>query len=129
MRPFVAALKTLRTMLPPVAVVENVAGIDRYLDKVWSRLSRLRWYEVLTVRINPKDMGEPVTRDRMYFILVRLDVARPNLEELVGKLLRAGMATERCGLSSRLLPRGSRLLGAPATISCIFRCLHTSSII
>ena len=46
----------------------------------------------------------------MYFILVRLDVARPNLEELVGKLLRAGMATERCGLSSRLLPRGSRLL-------------------
>ena len=82
----------------------------RYLDKVWSRLSRLRWYEVLTVRINPKDLGEPVTRDRLFFILVRLDVARPNLEELVDKLLRAGLATERCGLSSRLLPRGSRLL-------------------
>ena len=24
-----------------------------------------------------KDMGEPVTRDRMYFILVRLDVGSP----------------------------------------------------
>ena len=61
---------------------------------------------MLTVRINPKDMGEPVTRDRMYFILVRLDVARPNLDELAGKLLLAGMATERCGLSSRVLPTG-----------------------
>ena len=106
-RPFSGVLKTLRAILPPAAVLENVRGIDRYLNKVWSRV---RWYEVLTVCINPKDMGEPVTRDRMYFILVRLDVARPNLEELVGKLLRAGMATERCGLSSRLLPRGSRLL-------------------
>ena len=89
---------------------DYVRGIDRCLDKIWSRLYGLRWYEVLTVCINPKDMGEPVTRDRLYFILVRVDVARPNLEELVGKLLRAGMATERCGLSSRLLPKGSRLL-------------------
>ena len=109
-RPFTGVLKTLRAILPPVAVLENVKGIDRYLNKVWNRLYGLRWYEVLTVCINPKDMGEPVTRDRMYFILVRLDVARPNLEELVGKLLHAGMATERCGLSSRLLPKGSRLL-------------------
>ena len=65
-RPFTAVLQTLRTMLPPVAVLENVVGIRRYLDKVWSRLSRLRWYEVLTVRINPKDLGEPVTSDRMF---------------------------------------------------------------
>ena len=108
-RPFTAVLKTLRTMLPPVAVLENVVGIRRYLDKVWSRLSRLRWYEVLTVRINPKDLGEPVTRDR-FFILVRLDVARPNLDEQVGKLLLAGMATECCSLCCRLLPKGSRLL-------------------
>ena len=76
-RPFTAVLKTLRTMLPPVAVLENVVGVARYLEKVWSRLSQLRWYEVLTVRINPKDMGEPVVRNRIYFILVRLDVARP----------------------------------------------------
>ena len=109
-RPFTGVLKTLRAILPPAAVLENVRGIDRYLNKVWSRLYGLRWYEVLTVCINPKDMGEPVTRDRTYFILVRLDVAHPNLEELVGKLLHAGMATERCGLSSRLLPKGSRLL-------------------
>ena len=112
-KPFTGVLNTLRTMLPAVAVLENVAGIDRYLDKVFGRLHRLRWYEVLTVRINPKDMGEPVHRDRMYFILVRVDVVRPNinLDELVGKLLRAGTTTtERCDLPSRLLPMGSRLL-------------------
>ena len=117
-RPFTAVLKTLRTMLPPVAVLENVVGIRRYLDKVWSRLSRLRWYEVLTVRINPKDLGEPVTRDRMFFILVRLDVAHPNLDEQVGKLLLAGMATECCSLCCRLLPKGSRLLEPRRSGTC-----------
>ena len=54
-------------------------------------------------------MGEPVTRDRVYFILVRVDVARPSLEELVGKLLLAGMATERCGLCCRAGSRASFL--------------------
>ena len=107
-RPFAGVLKTLHAILPPAAVLENVRGIDRYLNKVWSRLYGLRWYEVLTVSINPKDMGEPVTRDRMYFILVRLDVARPNLDHQVGKLLRDGMDTERCRLSSRLFPTWGR---------------------
>ena len=112
-KPFTGVLKTLKTMLPPVAVLENVAGIDRYLVKVFGKLRGLRWYEVMSVRINPKDMGEPVHRDRIYFILVRVDVIRPgiDLDALVGKLLRVGTKDiERCDLLSRLLPMGSRLL-------------------
>ena len=48
-----------------------------------------------------------------FFILVRRDVARPNLEELVGKLLRAGMATERCSCLA-LVAEGVAASGATA---------------
>ena len=104
-------------MLPAVAVLENVSGIGRgrYLQKVWARLASLRWFEVLTVRINPKDMGEPVHRPRLFFICVRVDVARDNLDNRVKELLSAGLSAERCSLSARLLPNTSALLQTEAS--------------
>ena len=65
-RPFTAVLKTLRAILPAVAVLENVRGIAPYLPKIWARLRSLQWYEVLTVEIDPATMGEPVSRPRFF---------------------------------------------------------------
>ena len=116
-RPFAAVLRTIRGMLPAAAVLENVFGIGRrrYLQKVWARLASLRWFEVLTVRINPKDMGEPVHRPRLFFICVRVDVARDDLDNRVKELLSAGLSAERCSLSARLLPNTSALLQTEAS--------------
>ena len=82
---------------------------------MWARLASLRWFEVLTVRINPKDRGEPVHRSRLFFICVRVDVARGNLDNRVKELLSAGLSAERCSLSARLLPNTSALLQTEAS--------------
>ena len=76
-RHFTAMSRTIRGMLPAVAVLENVSGIGRgrYLQTVWARLANLRWYAVLTVRANQKDMGELVHRLMLFCILFRVDVA------------------------------------------------------
>jgi len=106
-KPFRAVLKTLAAALPAVAVLENVSGIQRYMQKVWRHLRALRWYEVLTVRLDPADMGEPVRRNRYYFLLLRADVAKDNLDARAGAMLAAGFQNPRCPLSRRLLPEGS----------------------
>ena len=62
------------------------------------------------MRINPQDIGEPVHRLRLCFLLVRVDVARDKLDNRVNELLSAGLSAERCSLSARLLPNTSALL-------------------
>ena len=106
-RPFFAVIRTLRTCLPAVAVLENVLGIKRVLARVWRALRSLQWYEVLTLEIDPHDMGEPVARPRVFFILIRVDVAVPNLDELASRLLHAGRSAATPPLSARLLPSSS----------------------
>ena len=100
-RPFAAVLKTLVSLLPAIAILENVGCIQRDLDKVWRRLRALRWYEVLTVHIDPADMGETECRSRYYFILVRVDVAKNDLDERAGMLLSAGHRVGRRTLAQR----------------------------
>ncbi len=66
-RPFRAVCRTLREQLPVVAVLENVCGIRKVLDRVHRELHTLGWYEIMTVRVDPSDMGEPVRRPRLFF--------------------------------------------------------------
>ena len=58
-------LATLRARLPALAVLENVLGIYRVLDKVWRHLRALGWYDVYTLKLDPALMGEPVSRPRV----------------------------------------------------------------
>ena len=112
-RPFFAMIRTLRACLPAVAVLENVLGIKRVLCKVWRALRSLRWYEVLTVVIDPSTHGEPVSRPRVFFLLVRVDVAVARgsaLDQLAMRLLRVGQTTTRAGLSQRMLPSSSSVV-------------------
>ena len=110
---FVAMVRTLRACLPAVAVLENVIGIKRVLPKVWKSLRSLQWYEVLTVKIDPLDMGEPVARPRIFFLLIRVDVAKAHgreLDELATRLLNVGLLATKVNLSERLLPSSSPLV-------------------
>jgi len=105
-RPFVAVLATLRQKLPPLAVLENVWGIRRHLNRVHRALHSLKWYEVITVGIDPYEMGEPVRRRRCWFVLVRVDVARAragDLDDHARALLPLGRRTEHAQPSERLL--------------------------
>ena len=112
-RPFFAMVRTLRACLPAVAVLENVIGIKRVLPKVWKSLRSLQWYEVLTVKIDPLDMGEPVARPRIFFLLIRVDVAKAHgreLDELATRLLNVGLLATKVNWSERLLPSSSPLV-------------------
>jgi hypothetical protein len=96
----------LRQKLPPLAVLENVWGIRRHLNRVHRALHSLKWYEVITVGIDPYEMGEPVRRRRCWFLLVRVDVARAragDLDDHARALLPLGRRTEHAQPSERLL--------------------------
>ena len=105
-RPFQAVLKTLREKTPLIAVLENVSGLRTYLERIHRELYKLGWYEVLTIEVDPWDMGEPVRRRRFYFLLVRTDVAVAKgtvLDDHVRALLRVGMSRTRATPAERLL--------------------------
>ena len=102
-RPFYAMLDTLRSRLPALAVLENVVGIYRVLGKIWRLLRALGWYDVYTLTLDPKHMGEPVARPRAYFVLVRVDVAVPNADSVVARMARLGVTSERADLADRVL--------------------------
>ena len=109
-RPFFAMVRTLRTCLPALAILENVLGLLKVLKKVWRILHSIGWYEVLTFLLDPQDMGEPCSRPRVYIVLVRCDVAVRGLDELAGRLLNVGLRPQRASLSRLLLPSTSPLV-------------------
>jgi site-specific DNA-cytosine methylase len=109
-RPFQAVLKTLREKKPLIAVLENVSGLRTYLERIHRELYKLGWYEVLTIEVDPWDMGEPVRRRRFYFLLVRTDVAVAKgtvLDDHVRALLSVGMSRTRATPAERLLRNDS----------------------
>ena len=109
-RPFQAMLDTLRVQKPMIAVLENVSGLRTYLEKVHRALYALGWYEVVTIELDPWDMGEPVRRRRFYFLLVRTDVAvarGTELDDHVRALLSVGMSSTRATPAERLLRNDS----------------------
>ena len=63
----------MRTLKPPLAVLENVQGIKRCIEDV-QQLIEAEGYVVMYLLLNPVDLGEPVNRPRYYFLCVRNDV-------------------------------------------------------
>jgi site-specific DNA-cytosine methylase len=72
-KPLFEVLKVLRERRPPLAILENVPGLQRVQDKVLSYLTALKWYYVLWMPIDSTHFGEPVSRPRVYFLLLRRD--------------------------------------------------------
>ena len=106
-------VQTIGTKLPAIAVLENVGGVSRYFAQIWKHIRRLGWYEVVTCRIDPADMGEPIARPRIFFLLARVDIVRHRgeaLDEFVAKLLAVGCRSQRVSLASRVLPNSSAIV-------------------
>ena len=74
-RPYFELLKVLRAKRPALAILENVLGLRSVLPKVLRDLKRLRCYNIIYFILNPTHFGEPVSRPRYYFLLIRQDAS------------------------------------------------------
>lgn len=107
---FKATVRHLKKSQPVCFVLENVMGIRRCIAKVLRSL-RSTGYYVFEVPMNPRDLGEPVQRPRIYFLGVRCDVSVAKEEKLAVVARRAwsGVVLARAGsgvqpLAWRVLP-------------------------
>ena len=94
---FFETLRTIRAMRPPVAILENVEGIRKVMPRVLKELKGAGSYAIVVCHIDPRDGGEPVSRPRTYFVLVRLDlliVPRDKLLEIAADALGNGAAEQ-----------------------------------
>ena len=74
-KPLKKLLEVLEVRKPPLAVLENVLGIEKVMRQVCKMFTKLGCYFVIVVKIDCKELGVPVRRPRYYFILVRKDLA------------------------------------------------------
>ena len=67
---FFSAVKTIATLRPRVAVLENVVAISNNSNSevVKQALSNLRGYIVLYLQVNTSDVGVPHHRVRIYMV-------------------------------------------------------------
>ena len=110
-RPFFEVLRVLREHSPKLVVLENVQGITAVLDRVLRHIRSVPGYFLWVVPIDSADLGEPVRRPRLYFVLVRQDCAvSKNLETLdtiVRELCRVAREGVKDHVSQRMLPSSS----------------------
>jgi len=116
---FFEAVRTIQVSLPPSAVLENVQGIRKVLPRILQALRRLG-YAIVVLDIEPREAGEPVSRPRVYFVLVRLDLLAVTDVGKIAAIARGVLGAQRPAtpLDDRLLPEGcgllSRFAAAPA---------------
>ena len=75
---FFSAVKTIATLRPRVAVLENVMAISNNSNSevVKQALSNLRGYIVLYLKVNTSDVGVPHHRVRIYMVAFRTDALK-----------------------------------------------------
>lgn len=79
-RPYKETLNVLRDRRPPMAILENVIGLNRVMNKVIKDLERLGVYRIFVIPLDPAELGEPVARPRYYFLLMRVDSTFPGAD-------------------------------------------------
>ena len=74
-KPFWSCLKTIITLKPKVAILENVTGLGKEDTKqvVEKSLSHLKGYVVVWLLMKTKDFGIPHDRERYYMICFRAE--------------------------------------------------------
>ena len=110
-KPFFAVLRVIRHHMPLVAVLENVKGISTVFKQVFAHLKKIQGYFIFVLPLDSSDLGEPVSRPRYYFILVRQDVAVSSdltfLSNLVKSMYSAARSEVSGHVSQRMLPAHS----------------------
>ena len=107
-RPFIGVLRTIRHCHPAVAVLENVIGLKRVLAPVSRRLRAVGRYHLVVLEMDPRHLGEPVRRPRLYMLLIRHDVAvasdAGSLTELAQHIWQSLACARAVPFTSRMLP-------------------------
>ncbi len=107
-KPYFELLRVLQGKRPALAILENVAGLCRLKDKVLRDLVGLKWYYVLWMMIDSEGFGEPVSRPRCYFLLLRRDACVSSdvekMAEFCKRCLAATHALVREHVLHRMLP-------------------------
>jgi len=100
-KPYRKMLTVLNDRKPALAILENVAGLKVVMSKILSDLEKLRSYHILVLPLDPVDVGDPVRRQRFYFVLVRKDIAMAGVDEMAAIGRKMCLAVRR-GLDRRL---------------------------
>ena len=106
-RQFFASTRTLHHCRPAVAIFENVLGAKRVLPRLQRCLGQGGLYHVIVLEMNPRDLGQPQNRPRLYFLVLRRDVAIGNkeqLEELASLMWTAMHEADTMPCDALLLP-------------------------
>ena len=110
-KPFFCILRVLRERKPKLAVLENVMGIRQVMAKVLRYLGGTRMYQVIVLPIDSLDLGEPVSRPRYYFLLVRRDVGVLNdakqIKSLVAAMAHAAFQPVTAHIADRMFLNAS----------------------
>jgi site-specific DNA-cytosine methylase len=108
---FSETVETIRVTQPPAVVLENVAGIRKVMPRILRTLKQLG-YAIVVLDIDPRDAGEPASRPRVYFVLVRMDRLAVKDEGAIAEISRGllGGSPPAAPLADRLLPEGCDLL-------------------
>ena len=114
-RPTQPRSRNVQAQRPLCATLENVKGINRCLPQVLRYLRRSKAYFVTTVNVDPKDLGKPISRPRIYFLLVRRDVVLGNhtdieLEALAKMVVQKLKTKATCSLDNAVFKQNHRLV-------------------
>ena len=100
-RTFFSAVKTIATLRPRVAILENVMAISNNSNSqmVRNALGNLKGYMVSYLKVNTSDFGIPHHRARMYMVAFRMDALKDIFvnkpQALLEKFLQRKVS--RCG--------------------------------
>ena len=106
-RQFFASTRTLHHCRLAVAIFEHVLGAKRVLPRLQRCLGQGGLYHVIVLEMNPRDLGQPQNRPRLYFLVLRRDVAIGNkeqLEELASLMWTAMHEADTMPCDALLLP-------------------------
>lgn len=86
---FWAVARRILLVRPACFLLENVEGIRRVQSEVVKALRAEGLHMVQTLKMDPRDLGEPLSRPRIYFFGIRSDVARVTDKQLGDVLEKA----------------------------------------
>jgi site-specific DNA-cytosine methylase len=113
-KPFFETVKVLQARRPAFAVLENVMGIRAVESQVTRRLCAIPGYFVFVWPLDSVMFGDPHSRPRIYFLLVRQDVAVLSDVEALSQTIREAHAAVVVPVvdhvADRMLPLSSPLV-------------------
>ncbi len=115
-RQFFLVRDAMRSQVPMFVVLENVVGLLRVWEQVRAHLKKCGNYMIHIVRINPKELGSPTARDRVYIFMVLREALDTESDEQAKKLIDDTLHSLKhdfkVGWNSLLFPESHRLVKA-----------------